>query len=554
MAPAALEGLAFADVTDQVGLDYTPAGGNEDFALPTMTAGLALTRVGSALRVLLTSPSGPVGLFEVRDGRFRDITRHAGLHKIGSATAAAFADLDGDGDADLLLGRREHGVVTVLRNVEGRYRDVTKAVGVNPSTTARNPAGDKPDTRGIALADVNGDGHLDFLVADINRSMFGGAVYAPEDGGDAAACDFHAKLQHLSGPDIKRISQTRLYLGSAGGRFTEATASWGLDFDTSLVHTPQFVDINADALPDLLVTGPVCSNRVFLNDGGRRFAEVADFGGADVPQGNGSVVRDFDGDEVPDWLITGIAFPTATRACPAGNPLSSCAGNALLLGNGDGTFRRVPDADGLVDAGWAFGAVAEDFTNTGDLQVAVTNGFTGAPAATEETEDTQGAVYFGRFEQDPLALFVRENGRFVDAAAQIGLTDTGAGRGMAALDYDDDGRLDLLVNNADTGPRVFRNVTPATGRHWLRVALNNTGSSTNRSAVGSRIRVTTGSGRISTTWITSNGSFETQSLPEMHVGLGEEDGPVRVEVWWPHETTPDVHERVAIDQSVVIQR
>ena len=551
-----LAGLKFEDVTKSVGLDrFKPLGGKQPFAIPTMTAGTAIARLGGRLTVLLTSPTGPVTVYQLQGSGFVDVTGSLGLQRAGVATAAAFADLDGDGDRDLLLARRETGVVSVLRSESGTFRDVTRAVGVKSATSATNP-GDLPDTRGLALTDVNGDGHLDFLVSDINRSLFGGATYSPDGGGDVAVCDFKRQLQRLSGSDVDGLSQTRLYLGSGTGRFTDATHAWGLDVDTSLVSTPQFVDVNDDSWQDLVMTGPVCSNRVLLNKGGQGFTEVKQSGAQDVPQGYGSVVRDFDDDQIPDWLITGISYPTSTGECPAGNPLNSCAGNALLIGNGDGTFEAAPDDAGLSDSGWAFGAAAEDFSNTGRLEVAITNGFTGAARPTSaEQAAGQGSTYFRYFEADPMALFVPgPDGTFIDAAASAGLVDTGAGRALAVLDFDEDGRLDLLVNNADSGVKLFRNVTPSAARHWLDIGLRDSRTATNPDAWGSRIRVTSASGEVTNTWVTSNGSFETQTLPEAHFGLGEEGDPVTVEVWWPGDTSPRIHDDVAVDQRVVLKR
>lgn len=551
-----LAGLKFEDVTESVGLDrFMPRGGDQSFALPTMTAGMAIARLGGRITLLLTSPTGPVIVYQLIDGGFRDVTRSLGLQRAGAATAAAFADLDGDGDRDLLLGRRETRVVSVLRNGSGTFTDVSRDVGVKSATSAANP-GDLPDTRGLALADVNGDGHLDFLVSDINRSLFGGATYSPDGGGDVAVCDFNQQLQKLSGSDVDGLSQTRLYLGSEAGRFTDATRAWGLDVDTTLVSTPQFIDVNDDGWQDLVMAGPVCSNRVLLNEDGRGFRQLENSGAEDVPQGYGSVVRDFDDDQVLDWLITGISYPTETGECPAGNPLTSCAGNTLLIGNGDGTFDAAPDGAGLSDSGWAFGAAAEDFSNSGRLDVAVTNGFTGvAKPTTAEQAAGQGSTYFRYFEADPMALFVPgPDDTFIDAAASAGLTDTGAGRALAALDFDEDGRLDLLVNNADSGVKLFRNITPSVGRHWLDVGLRDSTTATNPDAWGSRIRVTSASGEVTNTWLTSNGSFETQTLPQGHFGLGEEGDPVTVEVWWPGDTAPRLYDDVAVDQRVVLKR
>lgn len=547
-----LNGLAFEDVTARVGLDaYVPQGGEEtQSAIPTLSSGLAVTRLDGVLTVLVTSPQGRVALYQYRNASFRDRTRALGLAGVPAGTAAAFADIDGDGDDDLLIGHSLDLVVSVWRNDDGVFVEAKKGTGVKRGSRAPGEH-DFPDIRGFAFGDVNGDGYVDFVMSDVNRSMFWGAKYDLDTLTDAdeAACTYRADLAKIEGDDTKRISQTHLYLGGPGGTFTDATTTWGLSFDTWLASTPQLVDLDGDGRLDLTMTGMVCGTRVFLNDGDGFSENSKQAGVAAIPQSNGSVIRDLDGDGAADWFVTGPSFPTASGECPPIMPISGCAGNTLLRGNGDGTFTTSPDSGDLSRSGWGMGAAIEDFANTGELQVAVTNGFTAA-----EIDDTRWGAYWSHFVDDPMSFFVRDgDGAFTDIAAQVGLDDTSAGRALAAVDYDEDGRLDLLVNTADDGLRLYRNTTRTEGRHWVRVALRDT-TTTNRSGWGAKVTVTPARGKPTTGWITSNTSYQTQTLPELHVGLGAQSGPVRVEVWWPGSTSPQVYADVDVDRRVVLRR
>ncbi|HEY0889773.1 MAG TPA: CRTAC1 family protein [Nocardioides sp.] len=548
LSAAALDGISFVDATTAAGIpDHAPRiGGDDDY--PGMTAGLALTRwprIGSQRQALVsTSQYDRLQFWVVARGKLIDRTVAVGLGGAGRATAAGFADLDGDGDPDLVLGHQQDAVLSVWRNDRGFFRDVTRKTGVNPRSTARTDAGSVPLMRGLAFGDIDRNGHLDFVATDWNPAQL---YIASSETGSNAAIDPDARAcwrqeQARRQPRL-RLSQTRLYLGTGSGRFRDATVDWRLEGDPVAAFTPQFVDLDTDGWLDLLIAGDMCSSRVLRNDGGRRFVDVTRRTKAtQTPFGMGSSIADLDGDEAPDWIVTGISYPTASGACPDLYVMDGCSGNRVFTGKGDATFVDVTERSGLRHSGWGWGIAAEDFANSGRRQVAITNGYGGAGA------------YYEHFNDDPMSFFVRHRGRYVDVAPSVGLADTGLGHALLAFDYDDDGRLDILVNNADTGLRLYRNTTPRAGRHWVRVALDDPSSPTNRLAWGARVRVTSTGGSVTNCWVTSSTSYETSWPGECHVGLGGDAGPVRVEVWWPGEQTAQTYAGVPVDRRVTLRR
>jgi hypothetical protein len=102
------------------------------------------------------------------------------------------------------------------------------------------------------------------------------------------------------------------------------------------------------------------------------------------------------------------------------------------------------------------------------------------------------------------------------------------GRGLCAADLDGDGRLDLLVVDAEGEPRLLQNAAPA--GHWLEVRLS--GAPPNRDALGARVRVTAG-GRTQTRHLFTDGSYMSAAAPRLHFGLGPAARAERIEVRWP---------------------
>jgi hypothetical protein len=127
-------------------------------------------------------------------------------------------------------------------------------------------------------------------------------------------------------------------------------------------------------------------------------------------------------------------------------------------------------------------------------------------------------------------LFHNERGQIlVDHAARHGVDSTRDGRGVAIADFDNDGRLDMFVANANAAPFLYRNTAPR-GPHWVQFVL--AGKTSNRFAVGAQVRVTAG-GRTQLRMIDGGNSFAAQSTSRVHVGLGAAKTIDSVEVRWP---------------------
>jgi hypothetical protein len=545
----ALADIRFEDVTTQVGL----TGSGPDAPEPTaadMDAGAAVADIDDDgdLDLLLSSSGRASGLHRNDGGVFTDITEASGLPPLTAVTSAAFADVDADGHLDLFLGgpSPDFGRLFV-QDGSGRFRDRTRAWGVTA------PVSGQRAIRGVDFGDVDRDGDLDLLVTDWNIGSFVAVEVALGDAPDrfTGQCHYAATVRRLhAAGTLKATGATRAFRND-GDRFTDATREWGLaDLGIERPFTPQLVDLDDDGWLDLAVAGDSCSSRLYRNDEGTGFVDVTQQAGVGTDEnGMGSIVRDLDGDTRPDWLVTSISYPTADRTCPPVGLFAGCSGNRVYLNRGRMRFEEVSDELGLRDTGWGWGAVAADFGNDGRLQVVVTNGRIGKadPDPTSQVE-----VYYAAFVHDETSFWVRlEDGVYADAAAQVGIDDDRVSHALVAFDHDRDGRLDLLVAHAGAPPTLYRNLTPP--RRWIGIRLRDPSTPGNASALGSRVEVTTTAGGTTTQWLHTSGSYEAQHPAELHVGLGDA-GVARIRVWWPGERLPQVLTAPPTERIVTITR
>ncbi|MCO5319556.1 MAG: CRTAC1 family protein, partial [Microthrixaceae bacterium] len=266
-----------------------------------------------------------------------------------------------------------------------------------------------------------------------------------------------------------------------------------------------------------------------------------------VHTAHASSVLDVDGDGNLDWFLTGVSYPTASGECPIDDPRHDCAGNHLLLGNGDGTFRDATGEYGVAEGYWGQGSVAADLNSDGATDLMMTSGYRGVATARPDTGNDPQRPYFEHGVDDPDRLWlntgaVRSAGLdptdpatgstpWPEASATVGLSSLAAGKAAVPLDYDGDGRIDLLVANTNGPPTLWRNTADNPNR-WLAVQLHDRDSA-NTSGVGAVVSVSTADGFGQSQRIGTDGSFQSGTTARAHFGLGPAPGEVAVEIRWP---------------------
>jgi enediyne biosynthesis protein E4 len=461
---------------------------------------------GLADVVLLRGGNPPRLFINQGDDTFLDRTTAAGLAGIdGIPNGAVLADVNGDGTLDLLLGGIREGtgpeqettpMRLFLNNGQGVFTD---------ATTASNLASSM-DAHSMALADIDGDGHLDLAVA----------YWQP--GNEVGLAEGH------------------LWRNLGGGQFEDISLQAGVGpfhVDDMFHFTPNFTDLDGDGNPDLLMAADFENSRVFKNNGDGTFSDATDSNVITDENGMGATVGDFDNDGHMDWFVTSIWDEESSDQY-------GTSGNRLYRGLGDGSFEDVTDTAGVREGDWGWGTCAADFDNDGWLDLFMVNGYQG---------------HNPKFANNSARLFMNDgDGSFTEEAIAMGIDSSGQGRAVVCFDSNNNGQIDVLVQrNSPFGggsvqPEFYRNLGHP-DHHWLRVRLRDIGS--NRLAVGARLELTAG-GATQVREIHAGNNYLSSEPIEAHFGLGTAS-TADLTIRWPDGTETN-HTGIEADQILTLDR
>ncbi|HEV8131235.1 MAG TPA: CRTAC1 family protein [Acidobacteriota bacterium] len=445
---------------------------------------------------------------------FTDVAERAGVaggNDAENASAdALWFDYDNDGRPDLLVVRFGHN--QLFHNLgNGTFRDVTKEAGLYRYMNA---------ITAIAF-DYDHDGHLDLFV---------GSYFQPINLFNPNTPRFFPE----SFETANNGGGVTLFRNNGDGTFTDVTekarlkiGGWVLD----LGHG----DADNDGNDDLYVACDFGTDHFFVNNGNGTFSDkTAAALGIDTKKGMNVDWGDYDNDGLLDIYVTNITDDYMRE------------GNFLWHNNGNLTFSDVSRETGTYDTGWGWAAKFFDYDNDGWLDLYVVNGWVSAGKESYVPDifemivrpniDLADARNWPPMRNKTLSgyekkkLFHNEQGQlFTDQAARHGLDSLRDGRGIAVADFDNDGRLDLFVTNANAEPFLYHNTLP-TGSHWVEFLLE--GKKSNRSAVGAQVRVASG-GRNYLSFVNGGNGFASQSTCRVHFGLARCEKIDRVEIRWP---------------------
>ncbi|HLK60549.1 MAG TPA: CRTAC1 family protein [Chthonomonadaceae bacterium] len=434
------------------------------------------------------------------DGTFTDVTQGSGLEEPGFYTGCAVGDIDNDGRPDLLV--TGYGIVRLFHNLgHGKFEDVTKGSGLEaPSPTAWATS--------AGFADIDHDGLLDVYIGR----------YVKFDPHTIQFCGFGAgdQIKSACGPDMYDPQFGSLYRNLGHLKFKDVTKEMGLDKAHGKCLGVTFADVNGDGWPDLYLGNDEMPGDLFINQGGKRFVEVAAERGVSLSEDGrpqGAMGVDF-ADLNRDGLLS--LFVTTFEAEP----------DSLYAATPDGFYRNVSASMGIgppTASYVGFGTKFVDVNNDGWLDVVIANG---------HVRDNEDKIDAKTHYQQPMQLFLNQEGKnFVERSQEAGpgFTTPAVGRGLAIGDLNDDGGMDILVADLEGPARLLLNRFPNRG-NWLRVQL--TGTTSNRMALGARVTVIAGEQKWSAE-CTTGGSYESASDARLHFGLGARKAVDRVEVRWP---------------------
>jgi hypothetical protein len=518
--------LRFVDVAERLGITRVLNAGRpeKDHLLDSAGAGAALLDYDrdGRLDVYLVNgwrlegdrvvERGRNALYRQReDGTFEDVTEAAGVGGEGEwGAGVSVADFDNDGWPDILV--TSFGRNLLYRNRgDGRFENVAARVGVE--SPGWNTA--------AAFFDADGDGWLDLYVAQYIDCTLEEVLRAQR------TLSWRGLEQVAFGPFGLKGAPDRFFR-NVGGRFVEATEEAGLkDQALGFGFAVRAVDVDDDGDLDLYVANDSDPNYLYLNDGHGHFTESGvprfvafDANGA-AQASMGVAAGDVDGDGSVDLVTTNFSEDFST----------------LYRGSNGGFFDDVSRATGVGPLSFkalSWGVALADLDNDGDLDLVIANGHI-YPQIDRHPEligtyRQRNLLLENRSIRDDVPPGAPPEPLFRDAtdAAGPGFRALRAHRGLAVGDFDDDGRLDLLVTALDEPPELLRN-EGAPGA-WLTVVPVIPGGTA--IPVGTKVTVTAG-GRRMTRDVAAGDSYASCHDPRLHFGLGRAETVAEVVVRWP---------------------
>jgi len=436
------------------------------------------------------------------DWTFSDVTLSAGLAASGWGMGASVADYDNDGDSDLYITFLGRGNVLYQNNADGTFTDVTERAGVAAGGWST----------GSAWGDYDRDGDLDLYVAryiDFVREE------VPRKG-ETIYCQYNA-VPVFCGPRGLKPLPDILYRNNGDGTFTDVTTSaLGAEQPRYYAFTPLWLDVDNDGWPDLYVADDGTPNLLYHNRGDGTLEEVGALAGCAYSRDGleqSSMGADFGDYNRDGWLDLFVAHFSDDY-------------NTLYCNRGHGFFSDVTEEARLFHVSWnnvSWGTKFLDVDLDGWPDLFIANGHV-YPEAEHWHMDTG-------FRQHVQVLRNQGKGTFQDVTAALGpdLQRKALGRGLAIADFDNDGDLDVVVNNLDGHPLLFRCDSPPRA-NWILLRLEGTRS--NRDALGARIYVRT-DGSEQMQELHTSGGFCSSNDPRAHFGLGDSAVINEVEVRWP---------------------
>jgi hypothetical protein len=525
--------VVFTDVTEAAGLaravNVSGPADNKQFLLEEMGCGVALFDYDNDGWLDVFFVNG--GRFDLapgarppasylfrnnRDGTFTDVTEKAGLTAAGWGQACCVGDYDNDGFDDLFVtywGRN----VLYHNNGDGTFTDVSERAGVAGSKGVWGA--------GCCFLDYDRDGLLDLFVASY-------VAFDPERAprpGAAAYCMYN-DIPVPCGPLGFAGGTNTLYRNRGDGSFADVSEASGIARPRGAA-TMVFVgsnwhptgsygmgaaaaDLDNDGWPDIYVACDSAPSLLYRNNRDGTFREVGVAAGCAFDEngaalaGMGVGVGDLDGDGWLDLVRTNFSEQVTT-----------------VYRNLGGTFADVSIRAGLgVNRKYlGFGVACLDFDNDGWKDIFIANGHVYAQIANRNLHL--------KYREPRLLYRNLGNGRFEDVSARSGaaIRMENVGRGCAVGDFDNDGDIDVVVSNLDGPPTLLRN-DGGNRNNWAMFKC--VGTKSNRSAIGTRVRVTAG-GRTQIDEVMSGSSYYSQHDLRLHFGLGRAAAVERVEMAWP---------------------
>ncbi len=505
--------VKFIDIVESAGIDFRHdnAASSEKYLIETMGSGcgwidydqdgLLDLYLANGAATRLYTPAHPVRSALYRnngDGTFTDVTAKVGVGAEGLfGMGVTVGDYDNDGYPDLLVlgyGR----CILYHNNGDGTFTDVTSRAGVENAGRWASSA---------AWFDYDTDGRLDLVSANYSD-------WSPDRN---FWCGDHGPgMRSYCHPDDYNGEAPTLFHNNGDGTFTDVSKQSGVGLKPGNGLGVVTFDYDNDGWQDIFIANDSMANFLFHNNRDGTFREVGYSAGVAVsadglPEaGMGTDAADATGKGRMDLIVTHLDSQLAR----------------LYQNMGDGTFDDATLRSGLGYATFhmsGFGARFMDYDNDGEPDIFMANGH-----VLDNIDRYNASVHYA----EPKLMFRNlGHGAFQNVSEELGrdFQLPRVSRGAAIGDFDNDGDLDILVNNNGERPQLLRN-DGGNANHWLEIFL--IGTRSNRDGVGARVKLSAGD-LVCSEQRKGGMSYQSAQDPRLHFGLGEHSTVDTIEILWP---------------------
>ena len=448
------------------------------------------------------------------------------------STGAVFSDPDGDRDLDLLVTGLGAGVRLFINDGKGAFTEKTAEAGLQS----------KAGSMSMALADIEGDGDVDLYVVnyrpttvkDIPNVQFridyvrGKPVITQMNGVPTTRPDLTNRfVLSPNGTVLEMGEADLLYINEGNGKFRHEPFTTGRfrHEDGKVLDSPpmdwglaaQFYDFTGDGAPDLYVCNDLFPpDRIWINDGKGNFGAIAYTAIRSTSTFSMGVdFADIDRDGWPDFFVTDMFSRSPLKQHVQVGEMSSLVTppgfieirqqkgqNTLQRNHGDATFAEISWYAGVESSEWSWGPIFLDVDLDGWEDLIIPNGNQYDVQNADVAQEIEALKAANRLNHQELLGLLRKypklatenlifrnerNLTFHNVASEWGFKGGEISQGMAAADLDNDGDLDLVMNNLFTAAAVYRNDATA-----ARVAVRLRGSGGNSHGIGAKITCTGG--------------------------------------------------------------